>query len=144
MRPFPAFISPANRSCPCMLCLTYSFNSCLSGTTRIEQKKDPNKPKGARRMETYTGGGRCGLSLLLFLLQTVLVLAYQEQQQQSKRRSLTSQKELGRIGVFLLRITVDVLARITLTARPLKSPRYVKKNFRQLTQRQRQNIPPCT
>jgi hypothetical protein len=98
-----------------------------------EQKKDPNKPKGARRatcffvkdnrgriskdnphctsaevaqictkefqtvdaktkakyyamykadvvrfnreMETYTGGGRCGLSLLLFLLQTVPVLA---------------------------------------------------------------------
>ncbi len=98
-----------------------------------EQKKDPNKPKGARRptcffvkdnrgriskdnpnctsaevtkicekeyktvdaktkakyvamhvadvvrfnreMETYTGRGRCGLSLLLFLLQTVPVLA---------------------------------------------------------------------
>ncbi len=134
MRPFPAFISPANRTCACMLCLTYSFNSCLSGTTTIEQKKNPNKPKGARHatqlfvkdnrgrirkdnphctslqvaricekefqtvdaktkvkysamhvadvvrfnreMETYTGaGGMCGLSLLLFLLQTVPVLA---------------------------------------------------------------------
>jgi hypothetical protein len=124
-----------------MLCLTNSFNSCQSGTTAIEQtnvpipeqKKDPNKPKGARpatflfakdnrgrirkdnphctstevaqicikefqtadaktkakysamhvadvvrfnqEMETYTEGGRCGLSLLLFLLQTVPVLA---------------------------------------------------------------------
>jgi hypothetical protein len=38
MRPFPAFISPANRTCACMLCLTYSFNSCLSGTTTTEQK----------------------------------------------------------------------------------------------------------
>ncbi len=133
MRPFPAFISPANRTCACMLCLTYYFNSCLSGTTTTEQKKDPNKPKGARpatflfvkdnrgrirkanpdctstevtkicikefqtadaktkakysamhvadvvrfnqEMETYTEGGRCGLSLLLFLLQTVPVLA---------------------------------------------------------------------
>ena len=133
MRPFPAFISPANRTCACMLCLTYSFNSCLSGTTIIEQKKNPNKPKGARHatcffvkdnrgriskdnphctsaevtqicekkfktvdaktkakyyamqeadvirfnreMETYTRGGICGLSLLLFLLQTVPVLA---------------------------------------------------------------------
>ncbi len=135
MRPFSAFISPANRACACMLCLTYSFNSCQSGTTTIrdEQKKDPNKPKGARsatcffvkdnrgriskdkphctsaevaqickkefqtvdaktkakysamhvadvvrfnrEMETYTEGGRCGLSLLLFLLQTVPVLA---------------------------------------------------------------------
>jgi hypothetical protein len=28
-----------------------------------------------REMETYTEGGRCGLSLLLFLLQTVPVLA---------------------------------------------------------------------
>ena len=43
-----------------------------------EQKKDPNKPKGARLLRN-----------------------------------------------FLLRITVDVLAWITLTARPLKSPRYV-------------------
>ena len=133
MRPFSAFISPANRSCPCMLCLTNSFNSCQSGTTAIEQKKDPNKPKGARsatflfvkdnrgrirkdnphcttaevtkickkefqtvdaktkakysamhkadvirfkqEMKTYTEGGRCDLSLLLFLLQTVPVLA---------------------------------------------------------------------
>jgi hypothetical protein len=31
-----------------MLCLTNSFNSCQSGTTTIEQKKDPNKPKRAR------------------------------------------------------------------------------------------------
>ena len=37
MRPFFAFISPANRTCACMLCLTNSFNSCLSGTTTTEQ-----------------------------------------------------------------------------------------------------------
>jgi hypothetical protein len=49
MRPFFAFISPANRTCACMLCLTYSFNSCLSGTTTTEQKKDPNKRIGARQ-----------------------------------------------------------------------------------------------
>jgi hypothetical protein len=30
-----------------------------------------------------------------------------------------------KVGVFLLRITVEVLARIALSARPLKSPRYV-------------------
>ncbi len=75
MRPFPAFISPANRTCACMLCLTCSFNSCQSGTTTTEQKKKPHKPKRYRRMETYTEGGRCGLSLLLFVLQTVPVLA---------------------------------------------------------------------
>jgi hypothetical protein len=133
MRPFSAFISPANRTCACMLCLTNSFNSCQSVTTNKEQKRDPTKPKGARHarsffikdnrgriskdnphctsaevaqicekefqtvdaktkaqysamhkadvirfkqeMKTYTEGGRCGLSLLLFLLQTVPVLA---------------------------------------------------------------------
>jgi hypothetical protein len=79
-----------------------------------------------REMKTYTGGGRCGLSLLLFLLPTVpvlclhalsnlliLLLANHEQQQQDKRRNLTSQDEVGLLGNVLLRLTVDLFARLT-------------------------------
>jgi hypothetical protein len=44
-------------------------------------------------------------------------------------RNLTSQNELGFLGNFLHRLTVEIFARLPRPARSLKSPRNVKKRF---------------